>query len=105
MAYQGNGDFNRQMYQGNWTCSGCGTAITELPFEPSPDRLDTLLCRDCHGQKSGFRSKGMGGERRMVQGNWKCAKCGTAITELPFEPSPGREGDLMCRDCYKSGRG
>ena len=28
--------------------------------------------------------------RTMVQGNWKCSKCGAEITELPFEPS----GDL-----------
>ena len=48
----GGGNFPpRQMYQGNWTCSECGTAITELPFEPDPARLDQLLCRDCHRQR------------------------------------------------------
>lgn len=34
----------------------------------------------------------------MYQGNWKCSKCGGAITELPFEPR-GTAG-LTCRDCY-----
>lgn len=41
----------RQMIQGNWKCSKCGTAITELPFEPDPSRLDQLLCRDCHRER------------------------------------------------------
>ena len=40
---------DRKMYQGNWTCSGCGAAITELPFEPDGER--PLFCRDCHRQK------------------------------------------------------
>lgn len=34
----------------------------------------------------------------MHQGNWKCSKCGGAITELPFEPRS--EEGLTCRDCY-----
>ena len=51
-APQGGGNFPpRQMFQGDWTCSQCGTAITELPFEPDPARLDQLLCRDCHRQR------------------------------------------------------
>jgi CxxC-x17-CxxC domain-containing protein len=40
---------DRQMVQGNWTCSQCGAAITELPFEPDGDR--PLFCRDCHRQR------------------------------------------------------
>ncbi len=43
--------FDRKMYQGDWKCSKCGAAITELPFEPDPERLSQLLCRDCHRQK------------------------------------------------------
>jgi len=42
------GSFNsapRQMVQGNWKCSSCGTEITEMPFEPSPDR--PIYCRNC----------------------------------------------------------
>ena len=43
-----NDRFERRMHQGSWTCSKCGASITELPFEPSPDRLHELTCRDCH---------------------------------------------------------
>ena len=32
----------RKMYQGDWKCSECGAAITELPFEPSGDRRFTV---------------------------------------------------------------
>ena len=35
----------RKMFQGNWKCSECGKEITELPFEPAPDR--PIYCRDC----------------------------------------------------------
>lgn len=34
------------MHQGNWKCSTCGGAITELPFEPKSDK--GLTCRDCY---------------------------------------------------------
>ncbi|MEK7124620.1 MAG: CxxC-x17-CxxC domain-containing protein, partial [Patescibacteria group bacterium] len=45
------------------------------------------------------RGGGNFGQRPMVQGNWKCSDCGTEITQLPFEPIPGR--DILCRDCYR----
>lgn len=45
------GGFERKMHKGEWTCSNCGNAINELPFEPDPARLNQLLCRDCHRQK------------------------------------------------------
>ena len=38
----------------------------------------------------------------MHQGNWKCSKCGGAITELPFEPRG--EAGLTCRACYGKGK-
>jgi len=44
------------------------------------------------------------GERKMYQGNWKCSKCGGAITQLPFEPDPNRLDKLMCLDCYRAMR-
>jgi CxxC-x17-CxxC domain-containing protein len=49
MAFQDNdgGGFQRKMYQGNWTCSKCNKEITELPFEPDPDRVGQLKCKDC----------------------------------------------------------
>jgi len=52
MDYQ-NDSGQRQMYQGNWTCSECGAKITELPFEPDGER--PLFCRDCHRQKRNSR--------------------------------------------------
>ena len=39
-------------------------------------------------------------EKKVFTGNWKCGSCGNAITELPFEPDPAREGGLMCKDCH-----
>jgi CxxC-x17-CxxC domain-containing protein len=43
------------MHQGNWKCSACGGAITELPFEP---RSETgLTCRACWSKsKNGNQS-------------------------------------------------
>jgi len=31
----------------NITCSVCGAPIKELPFNPDPNRLNTLKCRAC----------------------------------------------------------
>jgi len=51
MAYNNDGGgFERKMYQGDWKCSKCDAKITELPFDPDPQRLDQLQCRDCHRQ-------------------------------------------------------
>lgn len=45
---------------------------------------------------------GQGGfQRQMYKGNWKCGKCGGAITELPFEPDPAKSDRLKCRDCFR----
>jgi CxxC-x17-CxxC domain-containing protein len=88
---------NRKMFQGDWSCSGCGSSITELPFEPRS--TDNLLCRDCHSkQRNNSR-----GERRMFKGDWKCSSCDTDINELPFEPKD--TGNLMCRDCFRKSKG
>ncbi len=45
------GGFQRQMYKGDWKCAKCGAAITELPFQPDPQKMDKLLCRDCHMER------------------------------------------------------
>lgn len=37
------------MHQGNWKCSGCGGAITELPFQPRSEA--GLTCRACWSKK------------------------------------------------------
>ena len=39
----------------------------------------------------------------MFQGNWKCSKCGGAITELPFQPRS--EAGLTCRSCFMGSKG
>ncbi len=136
------------MHQGNWTCSTCGGAITELPFQP---RSNTgLTCRECY-----FKTKNGGsgsptpapepqtatdfddrndvpppdpdeygianepappppddldgavptapGERKMFTGDWACAGCGAAITQLPFQPRD--TSNLKCLDCFKKSKG
>jgi len=48
--FEPKGDFPpRQMFKGDWTCADCGVKITELPFQPSPDR--PIYCRDCHQKR------------------------------------------------------
>lgn len=97
------------MVQGNWTCAQCGKEITELPFEPRDN--SNVLCNDCHREKRqsfGGGRRGFGGgrggnfQRKMYQGNWKCADCGGEITELPFQPKD--ESNLKCRNCFKKDR-
>jgi CxxC-x17-CxxC domain-containing protein len=90
------------MHQGNWTCSGCGTAITELPFEPK--RTDGLLCRECHQKQKGSAApRKAEGDRPRFEGDWKCSSCGVSITSLPFEPRDTT--NLLCVDCYKKRKG
>jgi CxxC-x17-CxxC domain-containing protein len=47
----------RQWFTGEWTCSDCGAKIDRLPFNPDPNRLNTLLCKDCHRAKMGNRNR------------------------------------------------
>jgi CxxC-x17-CxxC domain-containing protein len=39
------------MHQGNWKCSSCGGAITELPFIPRSEA--GLTCRTCYAKQKG----------------------------------------------------
>jgi len=42
--------FQRQMSDVsnmNIKCCDCGTSITQLPFNPDPERLNTIRCQDC----------------------------------------------------------
>jgi CxxC-x17-CxxC domain-containing protein len=43
------------MHQGNWTCSTCGGAITELPFEPRG--TTGLTCRTCYAKQKDTSSQ------------------------------------------------
>jgi len=45
----------------------------------------------------------MDNDRKMYEGNWKCAGCGAPITKLPFEPKSTE--NLKCIDCFKNGGG
>jgi len=40
--------------------------------------------------------------REMVHGSWSCSDCGKEITELPFEPTPGRP--VYCKECWAKRR-
>ncbi len=54
----GRGFTPRETVKGNWKCADCGAEITELPFEPAPDR--PIYCRDCWSKR---RSQNRGFER------------------------------------------
>ncbi|MCD5380978.1 MAG: hypothetical protein LR008_00160 [Candidatus Pacebacteria bacterium] len=43
------------MHQGNWKCSSCGGAITELPFQPRSE--SGLTCRTCWSKNNGRDSQ------------------------------------------------
>lgn len=43
------------MFTGNWKCSVCGGAITELPFEPRSEA--GLTCRDCFIKRKNSQSE------------------------------------------------
>lgn len=90
------------MFQGNWKCSECGGAITELPFEPRS--TEGLKCRDCHhkGRGNSAPRQSANGERKMFDGDWACANCGAKISQLPFEPRS--TDNLKCIDCFKQAR-
>ena len=88
-------DEQRKMYTGDWKCGSCGAAITELPFEPDPARVEGLRCFDCHKKQQSQKRE----ERQMHEGNWKCCECGGAINSLPFEPRD--DSNLKCRDCFR----
>lgn len=93
----------QQMFEGSWTCADCGKEITQLPFKPEEGR--PVYCRDCHQKirdRADSRRPRDFGNRKMVQGDWKCSKCGTEIKELPFRPIPGRE--IYCRECWRKMR-
>lgn len=45
----------REMVKGNWKCSECEAEITELPFEPAPDR--PIYCRECWSKKRAQRPR------------------------------------------------
>lgn len=97
------------MHQGNWKCSGCGGAITELPFQP---RSETgLTCRACYGKSKGTQpapvvpemtstpapldipeDAGLAGEMPAFEG------MDDAVAVVPGE-KPKFAGDWRCAGC------
>lgn len=102
MAYDNNQNGDRQMYQGDWKCGGCGGSIKELPFEPDASRANQLRCRDCFKKSKQSNGGGGGGDKQMYEGNWKCSKCDKDINKLPFNPDPSRADQLQCIDCHRN---
>ncbi len=54
MAYQNRNNFPKKIFKGEWHCAQCQKVINELPFNPDPNKLDRLLCRDCYQSKKNF---------------------------------------------------
>lgn len=96
---------DRQMFDVNLNCAECNSAITQLPFEPTGDK--PVYCTNClrarRQSRGGSRFGNDRGPRKMFEVNEQCAECGTAITQLPFEPKGGRP--LYCFECNKAKRG
>jgi CxxC-x17-CxxC domain-containing protein len=106
------------MHQGNWKCSSCGGAITELPFVPRSE--NGLTCRFCYAKQKGgssapkttpteevpdvpFGDEPATDEKPRTEGNWQCASCGVLITSLPFNPRD--TSNLKCLGCFKISKG
>lgn len=95
---------DRQMYDVDLACAKCGTHISQLPFMPSGDR--PVYCNECNRAFRATRpmdnNRGPRAPRQMFQVNLTCAECGTAITELPFQPTGDKP--VYCRNCMQSRR-
>ncbi len=89
---------DRPLFEGEWECSQCGAAITQLPFQPDAER--PLFCRECHRKRRAERE--VRKRSAMVQGSWTCVACGGDISELPFNPT--RTDNLLCRQCHREKR-
>lgn len=96
---------DRQMFDVDLSCAECGTAIKQLPFEPTGDK--PVYCTDCLRAKRQSRdSRGGGfnrGPRQMFDVDVDCADCGKHISQLPFQPRG--DGPIYCFDCNKAKRG
>lgn len=98
---------DRQMFAVDVNCATCGAHISQLPFQPSGDR--PVYCSDCNRARRADAPRGgaSGGfvrrERQMFDVNLTCADCGSAITQLPFQPSGDKP--VYCRTCLQNRRG
>lgn len=69
------------MHQGNWKCSTCGGAITELPFVPRSE--SGLTCRACYSKQKG------GGAPRAPE-----MAPAAEVPDIPFDAGLAGEPDL-----------
>jgi ribosomal protein L37AE/L43A len=97
------------MFQGNWKCSKCGGAITQLPFQPRSEAgLDIPDFAEVAGEPAPFEDYGEAtlppvvAEKPRFEGKWKCATCDGDITSLPFAPRDVT--NLKCLDCFKKSK-
>lgn len=87
-------------------CAECGSAITQLPFQPTGGR--PVYCTNCLRNRRGDSPRGgsAGGfnraPRQMYDVDLSCAQCGTHISQLPFQPSGDRP--VYCMDCNRTRR-
>jgi CxxC-x17-CxxC domain-containing protein len=93
------------MYTVDEKCAECGTAITQLPFQPTGGR--PVYCTNCLRNRRGDSPRGNGGgfnraPRQMYDVDLSCAQCGTHISQLPFQPSGDRP--VYCMDCNRARR-
>ena len=98
---------DRQMFTVDEKCAECGSAITQLPFQPTGGR--PLYCTQCLRNRraaSPGGSAGRGGfsrpPRQMYDVDVNCATCGVHITQLPFQPTGDRP--VYCMDCNRARR-
>ncbi len=73
------------MHQGNWKCSICGGAITELPFMPRSEA--GLTCRACYGKRKEKESTSQAPDVDMPVASE--APDIPDYAELATEPAPG----------------
>ncbi|MCA9356717.1 hypothetical protein KC872_00760 [Candidatus Kaiserbacteria bacterium] len=67
------------MHQGNWKCSSCGGAITELPFEPRSE--SGLTCRTCYAKQ----------KDKDNQQAPEILSADEAPNDMPFDAEPASE--------------
>lgn len=96
-------DGSRQMFTVDEKCADCGSAITQLPFQPTSGR--PLYCTNClrnNRASNPGRTAGPRAPRPMYDVDVTCASCGTHISQLPFQPSGDRP--VYCMDCNRTRR-
>lgn len=80
------------MFQGNWKCSSCGGAITELPFQPRSE--SGLTCRTCYAKSKDQGSSGSAPAAPVVEtGLATEAPDIPDFAEVAGEPAPPEEFD------------